>query len=153
MFDYIKYITDGTSLLKKHINNLHILTYAKVCSSPLSKYSQHYSVDKENVVKHAMEANTKDKVITLFPNAPISIVPIRLVTPPTFPGDIATFFASFLLLNANTIMASNILVSLNYPMLSADVEVGCLEGMLTTFKYSKYNLCGMFIRKLYFESK
>jgi len=87
----------------------HILTFAETGFSMLNIYGESFGIAKEDLEKFSRKANIEDKSGSLYPKAPISIVPRRYIRDLMDVEKLAEQIIEFLKVNQKTIHAKKIL--------------------------------------------
>ena len=119
-----------TRLVRKPLSQMgslpdfaHILTYAEEGFSPLSMHCRTYRVPKEEEKAFVAAVNQRDETGSLYPRAPISAIPRRLIREPSDYATIGRALTDFLAANRNTIHATRVWVDFGCPAVSKILEL------------------------------
>ncbi|MDV6345037.1 hypothetical protein [Nitrosomonas sp. Is37] len=87
----------------------HILTFAETGFAMLNLYGESFGIDRDAIENFSRQSNRADESGSLYPKAPISIVPRRYVRDLNDANQLANQIIEFLKANQKTIHAKKIL--------------------------------------------
>ena len=86
----------------------HLLTYAEEGFAPLNFHAKRFQIEREVLVKFENEVNFLDQTGTLFPLAPISAVPRRLIRDEKGHTELSKYIHEFLAVNSQIFLARRV---------------------------------------------
>lgn len=103
-------------------NEFHCLTYAEEGFSPLNIWTRGIGISKEELVEFADLVNRRDEPGSLYPRAPVSAVPRRLIRDQRDPDFLRESIEQFLQANATSIRATKVILDFRTPKVAPFVE-------------------------------
>jgi hypothetical protein len=103
-------------------NEFHCLTYAEEGFSPLNIWARDTGISKDELVAFADSVNRRDEPGSLYPRAPISAVPRRLLRDQSDPDPLRKNIEQFLQANATSIKATKVILDFRTPKVAPFVE-------------------------------
>ena len=99
-------------------DQFHVLTYAEEGFSPLDLHARRFGIDRDNLKDFVKSANDLVACATLFPLAPISVVPRELVRDRRDANELAAHIVDFLRLNLDAIKSKRLVFDFRTPTVS-----------------------------------
>lgn len=121
---------------RKLNGEFHILTYAEDGFSPLDLHGQQFGVDREQIKAFAKAVNDREDVGTLYPLAPISAVPRKLVRDNQDADTLAVSIKNFFDENRETIKAKLIAFDFRTP----SVPAFAIEALKTVIQADAHSI-------------
>ncbi len=100
---------------REFFEKFHILTYAEDGFSPLDIHGQRFNVDREQIKSFAEAVNDRETFGTLYPLAPISAIPRKLIRDSHDADTLAASIKEFFRENRETIKAHRIVFDFRTP--------------------------------------
>lgn len=126
-----------------HLNRsgFHVLTYAEEGFAPLTQHTKEFGVTKDQLVAFQNLVNTRDETGTLYPIAPVSAIPRRLIRDDRDSKTLCKFIEDFYQINSSKIHAKKLLL---------DFTTSRVEGfVLRAVEMSLVNESVLFLDELF----
>ena len=103
-------------------NEFHCLTYAEEGFSPLNIWTRDMGIAKEELIAFADSVNRWDEPGSLYPRAPVSAVPRRLIRDQRDSEALCLAIENFFKANAATIRSTKVVLDFRTPKVAPFVE-------------------------------
>lgn len=103
-------------------NEFHCLTYAEEGFSPLNIWTRDAQVSKEELIAFADSVNRRDEPGSLYPRAPVSAVPRRLIRDQRDSEALCLAIENFFKANVATIRSAKVVLDFRTPKVALFVE-------------------------------
>ena len=103
-------------------NEFHCLTYAEDGFAPLDIWTRDMGITKEELIAFADSVNRRDEPGSLYPRAPVSAVPRRLIRDQRDSQALCLAIEDFFRNNAATIRSTKVVLDFRTPKVAPFVE-------------------------------
>ena len=107
---------------------IHILTFAEEGFAPLNFHAKQFQIDKSSLVKFADAVNARDESGSLYPIAPISAIPRRIIREDRGFVELPRFLEEFNQVNSRLFSARKVIMD----FVTNQLSTGVLKAMEAT---------------------